>query len=137
MSWPGLSRATPRRRMLRRAEDLLWQLSAGSAAPNRTLLAISYLPSAAIVLVMRSICGAYVLPMRIAQLAPLAESVPPKLYVGAERVVDWLVDELVDLGHDVTLFASGDSRTRGILHPVWPHALRLGRTTGRSLSVSS
>jgi glycosyltransferase involved in cell wall biosynthesis len=65
--------------------------------------------------------------MRIAQLAPLAESVPPKLYGGTERVVAWLVDELVDLGHDVTLFASGDSRTRGNLHPVWPHALRLGR----------
>ena len=65
--------------------------------------------------------------MRIGQLAPLAESVPPKLYGGTERVVAWLVDELVDLGHDVTLFASGDSRTRGNLHPVWPHALRLGR----------
>jgi glycosyltransferase involved in cell wall biosynthesis len=65
--------------------------------------------------------------MRIAQLAPLAESVPPKLYGGTERVVAWLVDELVDLGHDVTLFASGDSRTRGELHPVWPRALRLGR----------
>jgi glycosyltransferase involved in cell wall biosynthesis len=65
--------------------------------------------------------------MRIAQLAPLAESVPPKLYGGTERVVAWLVDELVDLGHDVTLFASGDSRTRGTLHPVWPRALRLSR----------
>jgi glycosyltransferase involved in cell wall biosynthesis len=65
--------------------------------------------------------------MRIAQLAPLAESVPPKLYGGTERVVAWLVDELVELGHDVTLFASGDSRTRAILHPVWPKALRLGR----------
>jgi glycosyltransferase involved in cell wall biosynthesis len=65
--------------------------------------------------------------MRIAQVAPLAESVPPKLYGGTERVVAWLVDELVELGHDVTLFASGDSRTRGRLHPVWPHALRLGR----------
>jgi glycosyltransferase involved in cell wall biosynthesis len=65
--------------------------------------------------------------MRIAQLAPLAESVPPKLYGGTERVVAWLVDELVELGHDVTLFASGDSRTKGKLHPVWPRALRLGR----------
>ncbi|MGN8544824.1 glycosyltransferase family 4 protein [Bradyrhizobium sp. 13971] len=65
--------------------------------------------------------------MRIAQLAPLAESVPPKLYGGTERVVAWLVDELVGLGHDVTLFASGDSRTKGKLHPVWPRALRLGR----------
>ena len=60
--------------------------------------------------------------MRIAQIAPLAESVPPKLYGGTERVVAWLVDELVELGHAVTLFASGDSRTRGSLHPVWPRA---------------
>ncbi|OSJ19524.1 glycosyl transferase [Bradyrhizobium canariense] len=65
--------------------------------------------------------------MRIAQIAPLAESVPPKLYGGTERVVAWLVDELVELGHEVTLFASGDSQTRGRLHPVWPRALRLGR----------
>ena len=65
--------------------------------------------------------------MRIAQLAPLAESVPPKLYGGTERVVAWLVDELVELGHEVTLFASGDSRTKGKLHSVWPTALRLGR----------
>src|ERR1700746_2278859 len=65
--------------------------------------------------------------MRLAQLAPLAESVPPNLYGGTERVVAWLIDELVELGHDVTLFASGDSRTRGKLQPVWPRALRLGR----------
>lgn len=65
--------------------------------------------------------------MRIAQIAPLAESVPPKLYGGTERVVSWLTDELVELGHDVTLFASGDSRTRAKLVPVWPRALRLGR----------
>jgi hypothetical protein len=65
--------------------------------------------------------------MRIAQLAPLAESVPPKLYGGTERVIAWLVDELVEIGHDVTLFASGDSKTKGKLHPVWPRALRLGR----------
>ena len=65
--------------------------------------------------------------MRIAQVAPLAESVPPKLYGGTERVVAWLVDELVELGHDVTLFASGDSVTRAKLVPVWPRALRLGR----------
>jgi glycosyltransferase involved in cell wall biosynthesis len=65
--------------------------------------------------------------MRIAQIAPLAESVPPKLYGGTERVVAWLVDELIELGHEVTLFASGDSRTRGELHAVWPRALRLGR----------
>src|ERR1044072_1208314 len=65
--------------------------------------------------------------MRIAMLAPLAESVPPKLYGGTERVVAWLVHELGALGHDVTLFASGDSRTKGKLHSVWPRALRLGR----------
>ncbi|MBR0904043.1 glycosyltransferase family 4 protein [Bradyrhizobium liaoningense] len=65
--------------------------------------------------------------MRIAQLAPLAESVPPKLYGGTERVIAWLVDELIELGHDVTLFASGDSSTKAALHPVWPRALRLGR----------
>jgi glycosyltransferase involved in cell wall biosynthesis len=57
----------------------------------------------------------------------LAESVPPKLYGGTERVVAWLVDELVELGHEVTLFASGDSLTRANLKPVWPRALRLGR----------
>lgn len=65
--------------------------------------------------------------MRIAQLAPLAESIPPKLYGGTERVVAWLVDELVALGHEVTLFASGDSTTRARLEAVWPRALRLGR----------
>src|SRR5205814_7767098 len=64
---------------------------------------------------------------RIAQIAPLVESVPPKLYGGTERVVAWLIDELVELGHEVTLFASGDSRTKGKLQPVWPRSLRLGR----------
>src|ERR1700716_1216589 len=65
--------------------------------------------------------------MRIAQVAPLAESVPPKLYGGTERVVAWLVDELVRLGDEVLLFASGDSKTSAQLHAVWPRALRLGR----------
>jgi glycosyltransferase involved in cell wall biosynthesis len=65
--------------------------------------------------------------MRIAQIAPLAESVPPKLYGGTERVVAWLVEELVELGHSVTLFASGDSRTKAELVPVCPRALRLGK----------
>ena len=58
--------------------------------------------------------------VRIAQIAPLAESVPPKLYGGTERVVSWLTDELVDLGHDVTLFASADSDTAAraqVRHP--------------------
>src|SRR5436309_10645252 len=65
--------------------------------------------------------------MRIAQLAPLAESVPPKLYGGTERVVSWLTEELVELGHDVTLFASADSVTAARLIPAWPRALRLSR----------
>jgi len=65
--------------------------------------------------------------MRIAQLAPLAESVPPKLYGGTERVVSWLTDELVALGHDVTLFASGDSVSPGRLVPVIPRAVRPSR----------
>src|SRR3954452_13544492 len=65
--------------------------------------------------------------MRIAQIAPLAESVPPKLYGGTERVVAWLVDELVERGHAGTLVASGDSRTNAKIHPVGPRALRLGR----------
>ena len=65
--------------------------------------------------------------MRIAQVAPLAESVPPKLYGGTERVISWLTEELVSLGHQVTLFASGDSNTGANLVPVWPRGLRLGR----------
>jgi glycosyltransferase involved in cell wall biosynthesis len=63
--------------------------------------------------------------MRIAQIAPLHEAVPPKLYGGTERVISYLTDTLVDLGHDVTLFASGDSQTRARLQPAWPRALRL------------
>jgi len=63
--------------------------------------------------------------MRIAQVAPLSESVPPKLYGGTERVVSFLTDQLVELGHEVTLFASGDSSTSARLAPVWPEALRL------------
>ena len=65
--------------------------------------------------------------MKIAQVAPLIESVPPKLYGGTERVVCHLVDELVRQGHDVTLFASGDSRTSARLVPGSARALRLGR----------
>lgn len=63
--------------------------------------------------------------MRIAQIAPLYESVPPCLYGGTERVVADLTDELVGLGHDVTLFATGDSSTRARLVPVSPRSLRL------------
>ena len=75
--------------------------------------------------------------MRVAQVAPLAESVPPKLYGGTERVVAWLIDELVDLGHDVTLFASGDSVTRARLVPVWPRALRLSRPRPDPIAVQA
>ena len=63
--------------------------------------------------------------MKIAQIAPLMEAVPPKLYGGSERIVAFLSDELTALGHDVTLFASGDSTVAGRLAPVWPQALRL------------
>jgi len=63
--------------------------------------------------------------MRIAQIAPLAEAVPPKLYGGTERVVSYLTEELVRLGHDVTLFASGDSETAARLVACAPRALRL------------
>src|SRR5271157_6132687 len=62
--------------------------------------------------------------MRIAQIAPLTESVPPRLYGGTERVVSFLTEQLVAMGHDVTLFASGDSRTSAELAAVWPTALR-------------
>ncbi len=63
--------------------------------------------------------------MRIAQVAPLAEAVPPKLYGGTERVVSWLVEALVKSGHDVTLFASGDSETTARLVPCAEQGLRL------------
>jgi glycosyltransferase involved in cell wall biosynthesis len=63
--------------------------------------------------------------MRIAQVAPLTEAVPPKLYGGTERVVHWLTEELVALGNEVTLFASGDSQTSAKLDAGWPKALRL------------
>jgi len=63
--------------------------------------------------------------MKIAQIAPLAESVPPRLYGGTERVVSYLTEELVRLGHDVTLFASGDSQTSARLVACAPRALRL------------
>ncbi|MGH9355276.1 MAG: glycosyltransferase, partial [Terriglobia bacterium] len=63
--------------------------------------------------------------MRIAQVAPLYESVPPKLYGGTERVVSYLTEGLVKQGHDVTLFASGDSVTKARLVSHCPRALRL------------
>jgi glycosyltransferase involved in cell wall biosynthesis len=63
--------------------------------------------------------------MKIAQVSSLMEAVPPKLYGGTERIVAYLTDELVELGHDVTLFASGDSVTKAKLVAGWPYALRL------------
>jgi len=63
--------------------------------------------------------------MKIAQVAPLIESVPPRLYGGTERIVSYLTEELVRLGHDVTLFASGDSITSAQLVPCCTRALRL------------
>ena len=63
--------------------------------------------------------------MKIAQVAPLVESVPPKFYGGTERIVSYLTEELVRQGHRVTLFASGDSTTSAELHAIVPTALRL------------
>jgi glycosyltransferase involved in cell wall biosynthesis len=71
--------------------------------------------------------------MKIAQVAPLIESVPPKLYGGTERVVSYLTDELVRQGHDVTLFASGDSQTKAKLVASVPKALRLNPAVKESL----
>jgi glycosyltransferase involved in cell wall biosynthesis len=65
--------------------------------------------------------------MKIAQVAPLYESVPPKLYGGTERVVSYLTEELVEMGHEVTLFASGDSETAARLIPACPSSLRLDK----------
>ncbi len=65
--------------------------------------------------------------MRIAQVSPLIESVPPKLYGGTERIVSYLTEELVRQGHEVTLFASGDSETNAELIPCVPEALRLAK----------
>jgi glycosyltransferase involved in cell wall biosynthesis len=65
--------------------------------------------------------------VKIAQVAPLYESVPPKLYGGTERVVSYLTEELVRQGHDVTLFASGDSTTKARLVPICEQSLRLDK----------
>ncbi|BCT92329.1 glycosyl transferase [Lysobacter helvus] len=63
--------------------------------------------------------------LRIAQISPLYEAVPPKLYGGTERVVAWLTDALVDAGHEVTLFASAEAKTRATLHASRDQAIRL------------
>src|SRR5205814_4916246 len=67
-------------------------------------------------------------PLRIAQVSPLYERVPPALYGGTERIVSYLTEELVRRGHQVTLFASGDSSTRATLVAACPRALRLDPT---------
>ena len=66
--------------------------------------------------------------MRIAQIAPLYEAVPPRLYGGTERIVSWLTEALTDAGHEVTLFASSDSSTAARLQPVPISSLRLAAT---------
>ena len=65
--------------------------------------------------------------MRIAQIAPLFEAVPPRRYGGTERVVHWLTEALVEMGHDVTLFATGDSRTSARLVPMRAEGERFAR----------
>ena len=65
--------------------------------------------------------------MRIAQVAPLYERVPPLYYGGTERIVSYLTEELVDQGHEVTLFASGDSLTQAKLVSPCAQSLRLNR----------
>jgi hypothetical protein len=74
--------------------------------------------------------------MHIAEIAPLAESVPPSHYGGTERVVSWLTDELVDLGETVTLFASGGSNTKAELVAVSPKPLQLSRPLIDPMSAS-
>jgi glycosyltransferase involved in cell wall biosynthesis len=71
--------------------------------------------------------------MKIAQIAPLIESVPPRLYGGTERIVSYLTEALVGLGHDVTLFASGDSITSAELAPCCTRALRLDPSAGDTI----
>ncbi|HEY5712432.1 MAG TPA: glycosyltransferase family 4 protein [Allosphingosinicella sp.] len=73
--------------------------------------------------------------MRIAQIAPLAEAVPPKLYGGTERVIWWLTEALIDQGHDVTLFASGDSETSAELVACAPEGLRLAGINDHTASL--
>src|SRR2546429_7034208 len=71
--------------------------------------------------------------MKIAQVAPLYESVPPKLYGGTERVVSYLTEELVRQGHDVTLFASGDSETKAHLVAACRRSLRMAKNCAARL----
>ena len=73
--------------------------------------------------------------MRIAQIAPLTESVPPHAYGGTERVVSYLTEELVKLGHSVALYASGDSETSAELRACTERALRLDPDIGDPVRV--
>jgi len=73
--------------------------------------------------------------LRIAQIAPLAEAVPPRLYGGTERVIWWLTEALIDLGHDVTLYASGDSATSARLVPGAETGLRLAGINDHTASL--
>jgi len=73
--------------------------------------------------------------LHIAQIAPLSESVPPRGYGGTERIVSYLTEELVKLGHDVTLYASADSITNATLHAVCTHSLRLDTTVIDKLAL--
>src|SRR5690606_23212649 len=70
--------------------------------------------------------------MKIAQIPPLYEAVPPSLYGGTERIVAYLTDALVDLGHDVTLFATAEAKTKAQLVPVRDQAIRLDRAPRKS-----
>src|SRR5437879_7239902 len=83
----------------------------------------------------RWVCNEGAAIMRIAQVAPLYEPVPPRLYGGTERVVSYLTEELVRRGHDVTLFASGDSQTAAHLVAVTEHALRLDANSREVLAA--
>jgi glycosyltransferase involved in cell wall biosynthesis len=75
--------------------------------------------------------------VKIAQVAPLYESVPPKYYGGTERVVSYLSEELVRQGHEVTLFANGDSVTKARLVAPCRRALRLDRRCVDQLATMS
>ncbi len=74
--------------------------------------------------------------MKIAQVAPLWESIPPRRYGGTERIVSYLTEELVRRGHEVTLFAAGNSSTSATLHAIWPSSLRSHRISFPDAVVS-
>src|ERR1700730_4874632 len=101
------------------------RVAASASVPSQTQRRGDYRRVAASYMVYYNPTSGRNVDMRIAQVAPLTEAVPPKLYGGTERVVAYLTDALVELGHEVTLFASGDSLTKAKLAPIWPRALRL------------